>query len=171
MFITLIINNCALKRKHYASFDKVFIFTIDKMTAIVMKNGMKYIIVIFQKCIFKALTILILYNRIVQLHNIMLYLQNGNTFMPLPQSDPMEFFSHRTNSSSESKFPEDSRLHSNPGTTSSHNSSNQRIIPNWSDILPPPPPDQPPPPSPNSNKNFYNLRRQPPIQQVRKVFS
>ena len=112
------------------------------------------------------------YDRIVQLHIIMLYLQNGNTFMPLPQSDPMEFFSHRTNSSSESKFPEDSRLlHSNPGTTSSHNSSNQRIIPNWSDILPPPPPDQPPPPSPNSNKNFYNLRRQqPPIQQVRKVF-
>ena len=93
-------------------------------------------------------------------------MQNGNTFMPLPQSDPMDLFSHRTNSSSESKFLEDSRMNSNPGTTSSHGS--QRLIPNWSDILPPPPPEQPPPASPNATQNMYNYRR-PSAQQVRKL--
>ena len=88
-------------------------------------------------------------------------------FVSLPQSDPMDFLaSHRTNSSSESKFLDESRLqqqHSNPGTTSSHGSHQQRKIPNWSDILPPPPPpDQPPPPgSPNNAaKHLYNFRRQ-----------
>ena len=89
-------------------------------------------------------------------------------FVSLPQSDPMDFLaSHRTNSSSESKFFDESRLqqqqHSNPGTTSSHGSHQQRKIPNWSDILPPPPPpDQPPPPgSPNNAaKHLYNFRRQ-----------
>ena len=88
-------------------------------------------------------------------------------FVSLPQSDPMDFLaSHRTNSSSESKFLDESRLqqqHSNPGTTSSHGSHQQRKIPNWSDILPPPPPpDQPPPPgSPNqAAKHLYNFRRQ-----------
>ena len=85
--------------------------------------------------------------------------------MPLPQSDPMDLFSHRTNSSSESKFLDDSRMNSNPGTTSSHGS--QRLIPNWSDILPPPPPEQPPPASPNATQNMYNYRR-PSAQQVRK---
>ena len=88
-------------------------------------------------------------------------------FVSLPQSDPIDFLaSHRTNSSSESKFLDESRLqqqHSNPGTTSSHGSHQQRKIPNWSDILPPPPPpDQPPPPgSPNqAAKHLYNFRRQ-----------
>ena len=96
-------------------------------------------------------------------------------FVSLPQSDPMDFLaSHRTNSSSESKFLDESRLqHSNPGTTSSHGSHQQRKIPNWSDILPPPPPpDQPPPPgSPNNAaKHLYNFRRQSSQQVSEKLY-
>jgi hypothetical protein len=101
-------------------------------------------------------------------------LQNGNTFMSLPQSDPQQqqqqqqqdFLSHRTTTSSSSggdsnKLPDHHPLsqsfdarnsrqqHSNGGTGSSQGS--HPYVPNWSDIFPPPPDQPPPPQSQNSS--------------------
>ena len=111
-------------------------------------------------------------------------LQNGNTFMALPQNDPsqQDFLSHKTTSSSGGEsFSNSKYLDNNVSPTdaaagrqnrtatgsssgrSAPGSLGQTYIPNWSDIFPPPP-DQPPPPAgdspPNSPRSVVRSRQQ-----------
>ena len=109
-------------------------------------------------------------------------LQNGNTFVSIPQTDPQDYLSRNSSSSeAEKRLAAAAAAAQAAGSTLASGStvsgngstihSGQLFMPNWSEIFPPPPPDQPPPivpvtsgcgPSPpnTSARNLFNFRQQ-----------
>ena len=101
------------------------------------------------------------YKKKVDNYRISGFLQNGNTFISLPQSEAQQDFFSRTTSSTEA----DNKRLPPTSTNSSISQNSPFFVPNWSEIFPPPPPEQPPPIPRSQNSSpltssMFNFRQQ-----------